>query len=94
MPTVQTPGGAVVGPLAGRGRHEGEPGRQQVGRPCTPVAASGPLLVSVTVKVMMSPTLGVALLTVLVDRQVGLLRRLGGAGAVVARVRVELVGVG
>src|SRR3954466_2287447 len=32
---------------------------------CTPVAASGPLLVRVTVKVMTSPTLGVALLTAL-----------------------------
>src|SRR5262245_47894600 len=32
----------------------------------TPVAASGPLLVSVTVKVMTSPTLGVGLLTDLV----------------------------
>ena len=51
------------------------------------------MLVSVTVKVMMSPTLGVASLTVLVDGQVGLLRRLGGAAAVVGRVRVELVGV-
>ena len=59
---------------------------------CTPVAASGPLLVRVTVKVIVSPTLGVALLTVLVERQVGLLRRLGGAGRVVAGVRVELVG--
>ena len=38
-----------------------------------------------TVKVMMSPTLGVASLTVLVRRQVGLLRRLGGAAAVVGR---------
>ena len=33
---------------------------------CTPVATSGPLLVRVTVKVMTSPTLGVASLTVLV----------------------------
>ena len=33
---------------------------------CTPVAASGPVLVSVTVKVIVSPTLGVGLLTVLV----------------------------
>ena len=49
----------------------------------TLVAVSGPLLVSVTVKVIVSPTLGVGLLTVLVTSQVGLLRRLGGAGAVV-----------
>ena len=33
---------------------------------CTPVASDGPLLVNVTVKVMVSPTLGVWLLTVLV----------------------------
>ena len=39
---------------------------------CTPVAASGPLLVSVTVKVIWSPTLGVGLLTVFDHRQVGL----------------------
>ena len=51
-------------------------------------------MVTVTVKVMMSPTLGVALLTVLRDGQVGLLRRLRGAGAVVGGVGVELVGVG
>ena len=57
------------------------------------MAASGPVLVRVTVKVIVSPTLGVGLLTVLVSGQVGLLRRLGGAGGVVARVRVELVGV-
>ena len=57
------------------------------------VAASGPLLVSVTVKVIVSPTLGVGLLTVLVELQVGLLRRLGGAVGVVAGVRVELIGV-
>ena len=31
---------------------------------CTPVAGSGPALVTVTVKVIWSPTLGVALLTV------------------------------
>ena len=61
---------------------------------CTPVAASGPLLVSVTVKVMVSPTLGVGSLTVLGDREVGLLGRLGDAGAVVAGVGIELVGVG
>ena len=47
----------------------------------TLVAASGPLLVSVTVKVMVSPTLGVGVAHRLGQRQVGLLRRLGGAGA-------------
>ena len=43
-------------------------------------------------KVIVSPTLGVGLLDRLGQRQVGLLRRLGGAGAVVAGVGVELVG--
>ena len=40
------------------------PGGQQVGH-LDIVAASGPLLVRVTVKVIVSPTLGVGLLTVL-----------------------------
>ena len=45
-------------------------------------------------KVIVSPTLGVGVADRLGHGQVGLLRRLGGAGSVVARVGVELVGVG
>ena len=66
VPTVHTPADGVVGALA-RGRADTKvspAGSRSV--TCTPVAASGPLLVRVTVKVIWSPTLGVASLTVLV----------------------------
>ena len=65
VPTVQTPVPRRRCPGCGVGRHEGQARRQQVGH-LTPVAASGPVLVSVTVKMIVSPTLGVGLLTVLV----------------------------
>ena len=58
------------------------------------VARAGPRLVSVTVKVIVSPTLGVALVDRLGDGQVGLLRPLGRDGGIVAGARVELVGCG
>ena len=66
VPTRPEAGRGVVGPLAGRRRHERQPGRQQVGH-LDVGGRSGPLLVRVTVKVIVSPTLGVGLLTVLVN---------------------------
>ena len=48
-------------------RDEGQPGRQQVGH-LHPRGGVGALLDSVTVKVILSPTLGVASLTVLVEQ--------------------------
>ena len=65
MPTVQTPVTLLYVPWLAVGRHEGHARGQQVGD-VTPVAASGPLLVRVMVKVIVSPTLGVGLLTDLV----------------------------
>ena len=93
VPTVHTPGDGVVGALARR-RPRRRSARRATGRsPSTSVAVSGPVLVSVTVKVICVADVGRRVAHRLRERQVGLLRRLGGAGAVVGRVRVELVGV-
>ena len=72
---------------------QGQAGRQQVGH-LHAGGRVGPLLVSVTVKVIDVADVGRRVADRLGHGQVGLLRRLGGAGAVVAGVGVELVGAG
>ena len=61
--------------------------------PATLVAASGPLLVRVTVKVIVSPTLGVGSLTVLASARSACCGVTVRRGRVVGGVGVELVGV-
>ena len=91
---IPQPGRRGVGPLARGGRHERQPGRQQVGD-LTPVAVSGPLLVSVTVNVTWSPTFGVGVADGLGQapgRPAGASR--STLARVVGGVGVELVGAG
>ena len=93
VPTSHRPVAGVVGPLAGGGRDERQPRRQQVrhrdvgGGVRAGVGqgdGEGDRVADV----------GPAVVHRLGQRQVGLLRRLGGAGLVVGRVGVELVGGG
>ena len=81
-------------PWLGVGRHEGQARRQQVGHLRRRWRSSGPLLVRVTVKVIVSPTLGVGSLTDLGQRPGRPAAASRSAlSRVVAGVRVELVGV-
>src|SRR5262249_35016341 len=63
-PTLHRPGPLVYEPRGGAAATDPR-GRGSRARTATLVAASGPALLRVTVKVMVSPTLGVALLTAL-----------------------------
>ena len=91
---VPDAGGAVVGALAGR-RPTRRSARPAAGRsPARRWRRPGRCWSAVTVKVIVSPTLGVASLTVLVTSRSACLRSISARVGVVARVRVELVGVG
>jgi hypothetical protein len=89
---VPEAGGRRVGALAGRRRDEGEPGGERVGY-LRAVGRCRPVLVSVTVNVISSPTLGCALLTDLSRIRSACCRRCGSLSAsgwdTESRVHVE-----
>ncbi len=91
-PRVPYPGGAVVAPLAGGGRHESQPGRQLV---VDQDAGGdvGPEVVQGDGEGDEVPHVGRGVADHLGEGKVGLLGGDCGAGRVVARVGVELIGM-